>query len=198
MNVIEVNKYPPRLYKKGRWRNEDWFSIGHIGQTFAERTLTVDVYRDAEDRYIRAVNRYMAAASIVELRAHKLELWEPPPTDRTLKVLGLDDVFDQRPAPQEGEALSGERLENAIRRCLREGAWLEFMIPGVFLLHIAYDFRIVIATTADVSVATAETRLDGLFVYKYEGNIRTLREWTLQAFSMPDEERPDERSDADE
>jgi hypothetical protein len=171
LKILEINKYPPRLFRHARFMKEDWTACSDIeaGKVSRESYLAV------ETKYVTAVERFARAANVGQLLAHNVEFWDE--SKELLTRLGLADVLEQRVAPVENEVLSGPRLEGAIRRCVREAGWLELVCPTEFLVHFGYDFRLFIATNVDVSTAITTTKEDGLFVYPGEIHITTLDEW---------------------
>lgn len=175
MLILQVNKYPPRLFAKARFLREDWFSAAHIGEMRGERILTREEFLASEDRYLRAVYRFMSGASVANLRVHDLETWDS--TYGMLAESGLDDVIDGSGSPLEGEELSPQRFENAFRRCFREVAWMEFYCERKFLVHLGHDLKLTIATDGSTVDEVQATRDDGLFVYDGIPNLPTLEAW---------------------
>lgn len=172
MNVIEINKYPPSLYRRARYLTADWTSVQQIGETWSGVVLTAAAYLAVEDRYVRAAAHLMAVANVTELRVHNLEFWEAShvPAHPAL-------ALPERVAPRDGDAVSGADLEALLRRFLRELAWAELVVAPDFLLHPGYDLRLVVATTAETAAAEAAIRQDGLFTYPGDTNLATLEAW---------------------
>src|SRR4029078_13733850 len=74
-----------------------------------------------EGLYVDAV---AALARTVEpdlLQVHDVEFWDNA-SDR-LGNLALTDVLDGSTEPAEGESVTGARLDNLVRRLLRQVAW---------------------------------------------------------------------------
>jgi hypothetical protein len=128
-----------------------------------------------EDRYVSGIFELIRASGVNRVLASKVEYWEHD--SETLASIGLGDVLDGSAPPDEGEPIAGNRLENAIRRCLRELAWLEITSPTDLLVHFGYDLRVFVASTRDISVAARSIRASGLFVYPTKQRLRTLEEW---------------------
>jgi hypothetical protein len=167
MISLHINKYPPRLFRKGLFLSEDWISCSQIGQTIHGKTLTLPEYLAAEDRYRRAIHRFMKVAGVASLCAHNIESWEENPD--VIRNVGLGDILNGEVSPVEGESVFGPRLDNIISRCLREVAWLELVAPSHFQLHFDYDFQLSLDVEANqptLDAAIAETISDGLFVYR--------------------------------
>src|SRR5262249_19446524 len=141
--VLQISKYSA-VTKSGPVLRDTWFSHAHIGKERGGNILTRSEFLDTEERYLRAVHRFMAGASISSLRAHDIEHWDE--TDSSLTQLRLDDIFDGSSKPSEGEEMAGLRLDNAFRRCFREAAWLEFCWEHRFLVHLGHDLLLTIAT----------------------------------------------------
>lgn len=181
MNVVEINKYPPSLVRHRRYLTQDWISCSDVGKRFHGEVLTVDDYLAVEDRYLRAARRFMGAAGVDQLVVHAFEFWEESPGSNLSAGLQLPE----REAPQNGATVSGEALDDIVRRCLRELAWMELVVPRRFLLHVAYDLRLIVATVADTSDAESQTRADGLFTYPGDVDLATLQTWLAPAGPAP-------------
>src|SRR5438552_12892128 len=104
MKLVEVNKYPPKLFRSGEFRTKDWISPAQIGAVIGGHLLTKDEYLRVEDRYVRVVFRFMQAMNLEQLHAHKLESWDSDSEE--LRNLGLADLFENSPPPQEFEPLA--------------------------------------------------------------------------------------------
>ena len=83
---------------------------------------------------------------------HDVEFWHTA-SDR-LANLGLADVLDGSAAPAEGEPVADDRLDNLVRRCLREVAWLELMVAPILVVHFGYDMRVIVASSTPIGRAT--------------------------------------------
>lgn len=175
MNVVEINKYPPSRFARGRFLREDWTSRTDIGRVFHDVELTTSDYLEVEARYLRAVMRFVDAAGVRALAAHNVEMWEED-TDE-LRRVGLGDIIDGSATLVDGQAIDPSRLENVMRRCLREVAWMELVEMPRFLVHFGWDLRLIIATDVDVAGAIEETKRDGLFVYRGNTRLATLDAW---------------------
>lgn len=181
MNVHAINKYPPRLYKQGRFLREDWTACSDIGKTSPQGVLTREEYLRVEGLHVAAVEGVARAVAPEVLRAHDVEYWETEGT--RLGDLGLDDVIDGSPAPAEGEALFGQRLANVVRRCLREAAWLELVAEPRLLIHFGYDFRIFVASSLPLDSILDGIRASGLFVYDSKVALPTINSWLTRSRS---------------
>src|SRR5262249_22749259 len=129
----------------------------------------------AENSYLSAIAMLCELASVDTLYAHDIERWVT--TDDALRQHQLDDVFDGSAPVTEGERLSGSRLQNVIRRCMREVAWLELLVPRSFLVHLSHDLRFFVALEPDPAPARSRIRELGLFVYPGKSRLPTLEEW---------------------
>lgn len=174
MKVLEINKYPPSVFKKGRFLQQDWTSCSALAPGSAI-TPTKEEYLSTENKYVSAARKILESAPGAPIRAHNVEFWDDQ--SPLLEEIGLADVFDGSPAPAEGDALTPPLLVNAMRRCLREVAWLEFVVDRSLLVHFGYDLRLVIATALPMDATLEEIRRSGLFVYDSEAQLSTLTEW---------------------
>lgn len=174
MVILQISKFRVKS-KQGPRLQDEWFSYAHIGQERGGKTLTREEFLEMEDKYLRAVHRFMAGASISNLRAHEIEYWDE--TNERLAELALDDVLHEGSRPVEGEELSSLRLGNAFRRCFREAAWLEFYWQHRFLVHLGHDLQLTIATEGRTKQESDETRNDGLFVHPGTTSLPTLEAW---------------------
>jgi hypothetical protein len=171
----EINKYPPSLFKQGRFLREDWTACTDIGRTTPRGALDKQEYLRVEGLYVDAV---AALARTVEpdlLQVHDVEFWDTA-SDRLANV-GLADVLDGFAAPPEGESVAGARLENVVRRCLREVAWLELMVAPKLLVHFGYDMRLIVASSIPLASLLDEVRSSGLYVYDSDAPLPTLDAW---------------------
>jgi hypothetical protein len=175
MKKYEINKYPPSLFKAGRFLREDWTACTDIGRATSHGVLTKEQYLRVEELYVGAVMALARAVAPASLQAHGVEFWEHG--TNTLANLGLDDVFDGSAAPDEGEQVTGNRLENLVRRCLREVAWLELMVKPTLLVHFGYDMRLVVASNLPLTGTLDEVRASGLFIYDSQASLPTLDAW---------------------
>jgi hypothetical protein len=172
----EINKFPPSLFKHGRFLREDWTSCTDIGRTTPRGTLDKQEYLRVEGLYVDAV---AALARTVEpdlLQVHDVEFWDAA-SDR-LANLGLADVLDGTTAPAESEPVAGARLDNLARRCLRDVAWLELMVVPKLLVHFGYDMRLIVASSIPLTQPLDEIRSSGLFVYDSDAALPTVEAWS--------------------
>lgn len=172
----EINKYPPSLFKHGRFLREDWTACTDIGRTTPRGTLDKQEYLRVEGLYVAAA---AALARTVEpdlLQVHDVEFWDTV-SDR-LANLGLADVLDGSAAPAEGEPVAGARLDNLVRRCLRGVTWLELMVAPRLLVHFGYDMRVIVAASIPLAAPLDEVRSSGLFVYDSDAPLPTLDAWS--------------------
>lgn len=169
MNCIEINKYPPSVQRKSLVG--DWTSCSQI----AVGALTLEDYLAVEDRYVSAVNRIVGGRA---LQIKHVEMWNEGAED--LRRIGLGDVLADGLQPSENESVDRSRLENIVRRCLRESAWLELGILSELVIHFGYDLRVFVVAVDDLSPFADEIRRnDGLFVYKANPDFDTLQSWGL-------------------
>ena len=175
MTKYEINKFPPSLFKRARFLREDWTACTDIGCTTPRGTLNKQEYLRVEGLYVDAV---AALARTVEpdlLQVHDVEFWDT--ASGRLANLGLADVLDGSAAPAEGEPVGGARLNNIVRRCLREVTWLELMVAPKLLVHFGYDMRIIVASSIPLVEPLDQIRSSGLFVYDSDAPLATLEAW---------------------
>jgi hypothetical protein len=178
MTKYEINRFPPSLFKHARFLREDWTACTDIGRPTPRGTLDKQEYLRVEGLYVDAV---AALARTVEpdlLQVHDVEFWDTA-SDR-LTNLGLADVLGGSAAPAEGEAVTGNRLDNLVRRCLREVTWLELMVAPKLLIHFGYDMRLVVASSNPLTGPLEKIRSCGLFVYDSDAPLPTLDNWSNQ------------------
>jgi hypothetical protein len=174
----EINKYPPSLFTQARFLREDWTSWADIGTSRSNGlALTRDEYLRVEDLDVTAASSVASACGASALRAHGVEFWNDE--SQLLADLGLDDVLDGSATPIDGEELTAKRLENAMRRCLREVAWLELGAKPRLLLHFGYDLRLIIASASPLEPLLDAIRASGLFVYDSQAALPILEQWAM-------------------
>jgi hypothetical protein len=179
MKKYEINKYPPSLFKSGRFLREDWTACTDIGHTTSRGVLSREEYLRVEELYVAAVVALERTIEPASLQAHGVEFWEQESS--ALVSLGLEDVLDGSAVPDEGERVTGARLENIVRRCLREVAWLELMAKPRLLIHFGYDLRLVVASPLPLTPTLDRIRASGLFVYDSDASLPTLDTWAQEA-----------------
>lgn len=175
MRKYAINKYRPKLFKKARFLREDWISCSDIGVAAAYGTLSKEEYLRVEGLYLNAVTVLSGTINPDVVRAHNVEFWHSDSS--ILANLGLDDVLHGEEAPAEDEPISGDRLENVVRRCMREAAWLELVAEPRLLIHFGYDMRLIVASAQPLSSALDEIRSTGLFVYDSDAPLPTVDAW---------------------
>src|SRR5262245_18377430 len=167
----EINKYPPSLFKHARFLREDWIACSDIGQVRSRGTLEKQEYLRVEGRYVAAVTALAGTIAPDLLQVHDVEFWEV--SSEHLERLGLADVLDGTAAPVEAEPIAISRLDNLVRRCLREAAWLELIVAQRLLRHIGYDMRLIVASSMPLTEPLAQIRASGLFVYDSDAPLST-------------------------
>lgn len=177
MKKYEINKYPPSLFKAGRFLREDWTACTDIGHATPRGTLSKEEYLRVEGLYVAVIDELACTVAPAAFQVHGLEFWEHEKA--ALTNLGLDDVLDESPVPEEGERVTGSRLKNIVRRCLREVAWLELVVKPRLLVHFGYDLRLIVAAASPLTPVLEQARVSGLFVYDSEASLPTLDTWPL-------------------
>lgn len=176
MKMFEVSKYRPGLMRKARYLRKDWTSCSQIGTSHGGAVLAREEYLRTEQRYVDAALCCCRIASASRLVARHVEHWDEG--RESLGRCGLDDIFDGSSPPADGQELGVGRLDNVLRRCLREAAWLELASPRSFVLHVGYDLRMFVAMDADPAVVRAAVNGVGLYVYPSSAFSPTLAEWS--------------------
>lgn len=175
MNVLQLSRYLPAQLREGRYLRETWTSCSDIGREITGEVLTRETYLEVEQHYLGAVMELAERANAHVLCAHSVERWLLD--DTATEALGLGDVFDGSPAPVEGELLVGPRLTLALKKCLREVAWLEFVEAPNFLVHVGHDLRVLVATHLDLATANEVARCHGLHVRRSRARLATVDAW---------------------
>jgi hypothetical protein len=178
MTKYEINKYPPSLFKHGRFLRDDWTSCTDIERVMPRGILDRTEYLRVEGLYLAAISAIARAVEPDLLQVHDVEFWET--ASDHLTNLGLADVLDGSAAPAEGEPVAGARLDNLARRCLREAAWLELMVMPRLLVHFGYDLRLIIASSIPLAGPLDQVRSSGLFVYDSDASLFTLDAWRTE------------------
>jgi hypothetical protein len=171
----EINKYPPSLFKHGRFLREDWTACTDIGRAPPGGPPDKQEYLRVEGLYVAAVATLARTVDPDLLQVHALEFWDT--ASDSLANVGLADVLDGSAAPAEGELVAGARLDNLVRRCLREAAWLELMVAPKLLVHFGYDMRLIVASSIPLAGPFDDIRSSGLFVYDSDAVLPTLDAW---------------------
>jgi hypothetical protein len=171
----EINKFPPSLFKQGRFLREDWTACTDIGRATSRGMLDKQEYLRVEGLYVDAVALLARTVEPDILQVHDVEFWDTA-SDR-LANLGLADVLDGSAAPAEGEPVAAARLDNLVRRCLREVAWLELMVAPKLLVHFGYDMRLIVASSISFAGPLDQIRASGLFVYDSDASLPTTDLW---------------------
>jgi hypothetical protein len=157
--AFRVSRYDPALRdREGRFTGSAWTSATDIGRVFDGKQLTVTDYREAEDRYVRAV---LAFASCTEERLTLLDV-EHHGGQNSLERAGISPLtYDDLTS---GDQLSAETLARVARLCLREVIWCRAEGSNGFYLHFGYDYLMYLGGCADFSPALQAARDDGLYV----------------------------------
>ena len=163
MNVVELNKYRPSLFKNGRYLKDDWISSSQIGEMWNGSRLDAEAYLAVEDRYVRAIASVLDLAGLATLTVRGLEFWATSTSDALPRL-------PTAPSPREGSEVFAHEVGDLVRRFLREQAWAELAVDGVFLLHPGYDLRIVLATEVQPAEIAAVARGENLFTYEGDSN----------------------------
>ena len=175
MTKHEINKFPPSLFKHGRFLREDWTACTDIGRPMQHGKLDRQEYLRVESLYVSAVAALARTVQPELLHVHAVEFWDSA-SDR-LSSLELAEVFDGSAVPAESEQVGGARLDNIVRRCLRDVAWLELMVVPKLLIHFGYDMRVIVATSTPLTGPLDQIKASGLFVYDSDAPLPTIESW---------------------
>jgi hypothetical protein len=145
-----VTKYDPAFRdREGRYLREEWTSVGDIDRPFGGVVLTREDYQRVENSHVEAALAFIREAGCGSLLA-----------------VGVENHGGSPSAPAEDESLSGPRLEEAIRRLLREEFWCRLEGDGCFL-HFGYDYYLYVGVPASCPQACGVASRLGLFVEEF-------------------------------
>jgi len=154
-----VTKYDPAMRTSGgHFIGKEWTEFGQLAAAGDEALTKPEQYLQAEDRYVRAVERFLSASGVDEITVEGLELlsYKPNETD----TLGL------RMAPfVEGQVLSAAGEAGQVcRLVLRNYLWCRLIAENSGFVHFGWDYYMYIGSGRPCENAVTRTIADGLFV----------------------------------
>ncbi len=154
-----VTKYDPAFRtSSGLYTRDEWYLFSEIGSTINNELLTPERYLWAEDRYVDAVERFLAASEVGALTIEGLETSSYKPND--VDSLGLRSI-----PVAEGQVLSATgEIGIVCRLNLREHLWCRLLAEDTFFVHFGWDYYMFIGSSRPCEDAIAETNAAGLFV----------------------------------
>jgi len=154
-----VTKYDPALRTStGLFTGDEWILFSQLGSTIDSELLTPERYLWAEDRYVDAVERFLAASEIEALMIEGLQTGSYKPND--VDRLGLRSI-----PVAEGQVLSATgEIGHVCRLNLREHLWCRLQAEGAFFVHFGWDYYMFVGSSRPCEDAIAETIAAGLFV----------------------------------
>ncbi len=161
MNYYRITKYNPAFRdEQGFYRKNDWTSISDVGQTFDDRILTIEEYKQIEDAYTKAVNIILQEKDILQLTVHSLEKND---CIEEHILSSKDEEFYIRIA--ELLQLDLENIEMAVRLALRELIWCTLSCSTKNVeIEFGYDYYMYIRCDAISELAQKKISEYGLFV----------------------------------
>jgi hypothetical protein len=157
LNEYRVTKYDPALRdERGAFTGHDWISIKDVGCSFDGVTLTQARYEEVERAYVNAALAFLQEAGVTTLRVENLE---------SNRVKNLDF--------KEGEALSLDRVREAIPRLLRGEFWCRLQGAEEFI-HIGWDYYMFIGVPHPCPAARAFATTLGLYVKDFPSAYKNL------------------------
>ena len=147
MPEYRVTKYDPRLRDShGAYTRDEWTAFCHIGRAFGGAMLTAEAYRRVEDAYVS-----VALAFLREAGCH------------TLVARGVENAGGSNHAPVEGKRLTLDRLDDLLRRILREEFWCRLEGDHGFI-HVGWDYYLYVGVAQECPEARRIAAERGLFV----------------------------------
>lgn len=147
MFKYRVTKYDPAFRDRlGRYRREEWTSVGDVGRSFGGVVLTREEYQRVEDAYVEAALAFLREVNCTSLVA-----------------VGVENHGGSPSAPAEGRRLAGPPLAEVIRRLLREEFWCRLEGDNCFL-HVGYDYYLYVGVPSPCPQASLLASRLGLFV----------------------------------
>lgn len=155
-----VTKYDPRFREHpGRYRRAEWTSFYDIGYSFNGHILTLEEYKETEDKYVLAVLLFLDAIGCKRVRINNLEKHE------AAHHLNEEELA-RFSALQEGMLVPAAEVAPIVRLILRESIWCELLCERrpTWGVHFGYDYYMYLCSE-NQSPALWKTIQDlGLFV----------------------------------
>ncbi|MBA3377173.1 MAG: hypothetical protein H0U00_15405 [Actinobacteria bacterium] len=147
MNEYRVTKYDPAFRdSSGAYTREEWTSFDDIGRSFGGMVLTRGEYQRVEDAYACAALAFLQEVAV-----------------RNLIVRGLENTTGRSIPFAEGEALTLEQGDDALRRLLRGELWCRLEADDAFL-HVGYDYYMYVGVPRACAAARQQAEELRLYV----------------------------------
>ena len=148
MPEFRITKYDPRHRNaEGDYTRDEWTAFSQIGREFDGQVLTDAEYRRAEEAYVSVALAFLREAGCHALFAQSVE-----------------NAGGSIHAPAEGERLSLVRLDDVIRRILREEFWCRMQGDNGCFIHIGWDYYLYLGVEQECPEARRLATERGLFV----------------------------------
>jgi len=160
MYYWRVTKYNP-LYRddQGRYKEDEWTSIGDIGKSYKGEELTAEKYKVIENVYAEAVVAVMAELKIKTLMVKELEI-----SDYKIYA-GISDFKSEcfYKTVQDGKAVSIEDIPCMVELILREILWAKLESDNL-CVHFGYDFYMYFIAAKELKESAKNIGKSGLFI----------------------------------
>ncbi|GAA1283124.1 hypothetical protein [Saccharothrix xinjiangensis] len=150
MHCYHISKYDPARAEHGSdYLAEQWTSVSDVGKVFGGRVVSEEEYLRVEDAYLSCARHLAERAGVESLLV------------RSLEVRADEPAFDLH----DGAELPLRTAIEVCREMLREGTvWCRLHRPGVFYLHVGYDYHLYVGTSVESLDAARRWAGDGVFV----------------------------------
>jgi hypothetical protein len=147
MPEYRVTKYDPRHRNaEGAYIRDEWTAFYQIGRKFGGVMLTAEAYQRVEDATVSVALAFLREAGCHPFIAQ-----------------GVENAGGSNHAPDEGEPLSLDRLDDLLRRILREEFWCRLQGDNGFI-HIGWDYYLYLGVEQECPEARRLAAERGLFV----------------------------------
>jgi len=150
VHEYRVAKYNPEIRdQSGAYTKVEWTFFRQIGQTFSGVLLTSDEYERVEEAYIQAALSFLRESGLLSMR-----------------VAGLENPRTQPLDFQNDSVLPLDRIDEIIRRILREEFWCRLEGSDGFI-HFGWDYYMYIDVLHPCPTARARAAELGLYVEEF-------------------------------
>lgn len=160
MYYWRVTKYNP-LYRddQGRYKEDEWTSIGDIGKSYREGELTAEEYKGIENAYAEAVVAVINELEIKALKIKELEIRD---------YMIYESISDYKnecfyKTVQEGREVSTLDIPCLVELILREILWAKLESDDL-CVHFGYDFYMYFITRRELKESAPQICKSGLFI----------------------------------
>jgi hypothetical protein len=161
MYYYRVTKYDPALRDAdGAFHSDDWTSISDIGHSFNGVALSESEYLRTEDGYVKAVLEMMEKGGVDSFCITGLSRSRLPE-----RADSEDGVLEACISVRTNEIVTGLRLEQLVRGCLREYIWCRLVGRGGAYVHFGYDYYMYVGLPVSMSRYDPPS---GIFVEEFD------------------------------